>query len=263
MGADQVRVAVLCAEAGQGSTAWATGLGWSAAADRSVLLVDGDAAGGRLAARLRMKTDRSIATAYSVRGLGASDLELQAEPMERRPGLRVVPGFATPGPPSLRLVEALGEALPAVEADLVVVDLGAPLRYPGLALGEAAVTAQLIGRSFHQAFVVVRAEPDLLALTARLLRTAHLPRTRLVIHRPARWAGRDDARALIREHIGEYPIAGEWDWDRERHIAAAATGEPVWKAGMAEELGLFGSGRVVERQPSWWSARRLPRRKVS
>lgn len=247
-----LRLAVLAPEPGQGSTGWALALAWSMAAQRRVLFVDADAAGGRVGTRLWLQTDRSLAAAFDPDGMRSEDLEREAEPVDGRPNLRVVPGFAAPGPRSLRLLELLGPAIADVDAEVVIADLGCPLRYPGLVAGEAAVTAETIGRVFQQAFVVVRAEFDLLELTCDLLQTWRVPRTRLILCRPPRWDVRRDTLALLRENLPEYQVAAEWEWDRERFVAAAVARRPLSKPAMAEELGLFGDGRVVTGRSRRW-----------
>lgn len=259
-----LRIAVLVAEPGQGSTGWALALAWSAAAARRVVLVDADAAGGRIASRLWLDADRSLAAAHHIDAMTRDELESQAEAVPGRAGLRVVPGFRRPGPRSLRLLEILGPALTGVDADLVVTDLGCPLRYPGLTAGEAAATAEAIGRMFHQVFVVVRVDFDLLELTCDLLQSFPLPRTRLVLCRPPRWDARADVIGLLREQLPACQVAMEWEWDRDRLIAAAAAKQVPSKPGMAEALGLFGDGRVVTEQLSRWPAlsRLIRREKV-
>lgn len=226
------------------------------------MLIDGDGAGGTVAALLGIEDSRSLANAYSPHGVSTADLERQAITLPGQQRLRVVPGFRDPGRPGAHTAAMLVAAIEGLPEELVVVDCGTPLAYPDLVDREAA--ARALGEASHAVLIVVRTESDLLDQAVRLLRTVLVPRARLVLVRPAHRRGVDEARRLLQVALPAYPIATEWEWNPDRWAAARARCEPVYREGMAAELGLVGGGRVApaaarpHRWPLWRRSEELP-----
>ena len=247
-----VRVGVAGVRAGSGATGFAAALAWSSSEDRGTMLVDADGAGGTVAPLLGIEDSRSLANVYSPHGIGTVDLERQAITLHHRPRLRVVPGFRDPGRPGSHTAELLMSAIDALAEELLVVDCGTPLAYPDLVDRDAA--ARALGGAFHAVFIVLRTESDLLESAVRTLRTLQIPRVRLILVRPSHRRGMQEARHLLEEALPAYPVAAEWEWNPERCATARARGEPMRRVGMAEELGLFGPGRIVSRAGGrrWW-----------
>jgi len=247
-----LRVGVVGVRAGNGATGYAAALAWSSAQDRGTMLIDADGAGGTIAALLGIEDSRSLANVYSPHGIGTADLERQAVTLAARPRLRVVPGFRDPGRPGSHTAEMLVPALEGLPEELVVVDCGTPFAYPDLIDRDAA--ARALGTAFHAVFIVLRAESDLLDNAVRTLRSLVVPRARLVLVRPAHRRGLQEAADLLQVALRTYPVAAEWEWNPDRCVAARARGEPIHREAMAEELGLFGAGRIVSAaaRSRWW-----------
>jgi MinD-like ATPase involved in chromosome partitioning or flagellar assembly len=240
-----LRVGVASVRAGNGATGFAAGLAWSSARDRGTMLVDADGAGGTVASLLGIDDSRSLANVYSPRGIATTELERQAVALSARPRLRVVPGFRDPGRPGSHTAELLVAAIEGLPEEMVVVDCGTPFAYPDLVDREGA--ARSLGFALHAVFIVVRAESDLLDNAVRILRTLTIPRARLVLVRPAHRRGVSEAIDLLEAALPGYPLACEWEWNADRCVALRARGEPMQRDAMAEELGLFGAGRIASR----------------
>ena len=238
-----LRVGVIGTHGGCGATGYATALAYSTAGELGVMLLDGDGAGGTVAALLGIEDTRSLANVYSPHGIGTADLERQAITMPGRQRLRVVPGFRDPGRSGSHIAAKLVAAIEGLPEEVVVVDCGTPLAYPDLVDRDAA--AHALGEAFHAVLIVLRTESDLLDQAVRLLRTVHVPRARLVLVRPPHRHGVEEARRLLQAALPAYPIAMEWEWNPDRWAAARARGEPVLREGMAAQLGLLGGGRIV------------------
>jgi hypothetical protein len=75
-----------------------------------------------------------------------------------------------------------------------------------------------------------------------------------VLVRPAHRRGLQEAADLLQVALRTYPVAAEWEWNPDRCVAARARGEPIHREAMAEELGLFGAGRIVSAaaRSRWW-----------
>jgi hypothetical protein len=136
------------------------------------------------------------------------------------------------------------------------VDLGSPLAFPGCSQPQAQEAAAAIGETFHAVYIVVRAEADLLARTLRILGSLAVPRARLVVCRPPHRREMRRTLAILSDSLPEYGPVVEWDWDHQRVLIAAVADRPLFREGMAEELGLLGEGAVVPAHPS---PSRLPR----
>ncbi len=216
------------------------------------MLIDADGAGGTIASLLGIEDSRSLANVYSPHGIGVADLERQAVTLSARPRLRVVPGFRDPGRPGSHTAEVLMTALEGLPEELVVVDCGTPFAYPDLIDRDAA--ARALGAAFHAVFIVLRAESDLLDNAVRTLRSLVVPRARLVLVRPQHRRGLQETIDLLEVALPTYPVAAEWEWNPDRCVAARARGEPINRGAMAEELGLFGAGKIVSppTRPRWW-----------
>ncbi len=245
-----LRIGVTGVRAGQGATGYALALAWSSARDRATVLLDVDGAGGTLGDMLGVDDRRCLQNVYSPHGV--QDLERQAITVGGHERLRVVLGFRGPGPSGADVAALLLPALSELPDDLAVIDLGTPFAYPELVQRERAV--QAVATACHAVLVVVRIEDDLLAHAIRTLSVARIPRARLILVRPPHRRGVDEAVALLRERLPEYPVAGEWEWNAERWVQARARREPVTRDGMAEELGLYGEGVIT--------GARAPRRRL-
>jgi MinD-like ATPase involved in chromosome partitioning or flagellar assembly len=237
-----LRIAVITTSPGQGSTTYATGLAWSAAADRSVRLIDADPAVGTVRTLLDLDGRASIENVLGSAAVQAAALEAQSIRIEKRPQLSVVPGFRRWEFRHGQVIGRLAPALSQLPDDVVIVDIGCPFDPPES--GAQPATAML-GAHFDAVLVVLRAQADLLERAIRLLDGAPLSRARLVVCRPPQRREMDRTLALLREHLPAFPDPLEWDWDHSRVLKYEVRGEPVHSAGMLEETGLLGEGQPV------------------
>lgn len=247
-----LRVAVLSIKAGQGTSTWAAALAWEASEGQRVLAIDADGSGGRLARQFGVETSRSLRDAYGADAIPQPSLRAQLVDVPGRPNLQVIPGWGRPCPIQPEtMIRLLDPGLRGLDADLAVVDLGAPLRYPGFTSMALEATARQIAQTFQQIFVVVRTEDEALDVTVRTLRSVAMPRTRLVVARSRYGAEMGVVREIL-GHLPDHPIAHEWEWNQKRAEEARALGRPLQVRGLPERLGLRGAGTVVEekRPPS-------------
>ena len=243
-----LRIAVLSIKAQQGTSTWAAALAWEAATTQQVIAIDADGAGGRLARHFGVTASRSLRDAYGAEAIPLPSLRAQAVDVPGRPTLRVIPGFGRPCPAQPdALVRLLDPGLRTLDSDVVIVDLGTPLRYWGLTSAGMEATAKQIAQTFQQTFVVVRAEEEALDVTVRTLRSLTMPRTRLIVGR-SRGASEMGVVREILGHLPDHPIAHEWEWSTKSFDEAGALGRPLLIRGLPERLGLRGAGTVVDEQ---------------
>ena len=254
-----LRVAVITTGAGQGSTTFAAGLGWSAAEGaRTVCLLDADPAVGTMRTLFDLDGRASLENALGSTGISTAALEGQALRIGARPGLRVVPGFRRWELRSSQVIARLGPALALLPDDVVIADIGCPFE-PGDGGGPPAVVQ--LAAHFDAILVVIRAQADLLERAIRLLDGIPLTRTRLVIARPPQRREMPAVLTLLREQLPALAAPLEWDWDHNRVLRQGVTGVPMHRPRMLEETGLTGAGESVPvaRRPGLL-ARLLPRR---
>jgi len=243
-----LRIAVLSIKAQQGTSTWAAALAWAAADKQRVVAIDADGSGGDLVRRFGVTATRSLRDAYGADAIPLSSLRAQAVDVPGRTNLQVIPGLGRPSPvrPEV-MVRMLDPGLRGLEADLAVVDLGAPLRYPALTASVMEAAARQIAQSFQQVFVVVRAEDGALDATVRTLRSLAMPRTRIVVGRSRYGAEMGVVREIL-GHLPDHPIAHEWEWNQKQVEVARALERPLVIRGLPERLGLRGAGTVIEEQ---------------
>lgn len=237
-----LRIAVITTSPGQGSTGYALGLAWSAAADRSVCLIDADPAVGTIRTLLDLDAKASIENVLGSASVQPSALEAQSVAVEGRPQLRVVPGFRRWEFRSAQVVGRVAPALAQLSQDVVVADLGCPFD-PAEGGGQSAVA--LLAGNFDLILVVVRSQADLLERALRLLGGVPQSRMRLVIARPPQRREMKATLALIAEHLPGLGTPLEWDWDHARVLKQNVSGTPIHRPGMLEESGLVGGGEAV------------------
>jgi MinD-like ATPase involved in chromosome partitioning or flagellar assembly len=256
-----LRIAVMTTSPGQGSTTYAVALAWSAAADRTVRLIDADPAVGTVRTLLDIDGRTSIENVLGSAGVPASALEAQSVAVGGRPQLRVVPGFRRWEFRSAQVVGRVAPALVKLPDDVVIVDIGCPFDPPE---GGGTSALSMLAANFDAILIVVRAQADLLERAIRLLDGAPLTRARLVIARPPQRREMSATLDLLREHLPALAGPLEWDWDPARVVSQGVTGVPIHRAGMLEETGLVGDGRAVPLNGrggalSWFRPRRSER----
>lgn len=238
-----LRIAVMTTSPGQGSTTYAVGLAWSAAADRTVRLVDADPAVGTVRTLLDIQGPTSIENVVGSAAVPASALEAQSMVIANRPKLRVVPGFRRWEFRSAQVIGRVAPALSHLPDDVVIADLGCPFDPPD---GGTPSALSMLGAHFDATLVVIRAQADLLERALRLLDGVPLSRARLVIARPPHRREMGATLDLLREHLPALAVPLEWDWDPARVARQGVSGVPLHRAGMLEETGLVGEGRAIE-----------------
>lgn len=234
-----ILVGVCTTRAGQTSTYWAVAVAWALAERRAVTLLDCDMEGGTIADLLYLRTEgRSIGNCIGERAARADELAGQALTLAGRPRLRVIPGLrGSYGFEISDLLRRIGPALPALDCDVVIADLGHPLAHPGLRSPRAS--AEAICSTFHRVFVVIRDEPALLARSIAVLQAARPPHGEIVFCRQrSRQLHRQVAETLDRE-LPELPIRDAvWQWDERAAVRMGDSGVPISLDGCIEELGL-------------------------
>lgn len=252
-----LRIAVITTSPGQGSTGYALGLAWSAAADRGVRLIDADPAVGTIRTLLNLDATASIENVLGSATVQPSALEAQSVVIEGRPHLRVVPGFRRWEFRSAQVVGRVAPALAQLPVDVVIADLGCPF---DPAEGGARSAVALLAGNFDLILVVVRSQADLLERALRLLDGVPQSRMRLVIARPPQRREMTATLALLAEHLPGLATPLEWDWDHARVLKQEVSGTPIHRPGMLEATGLVGGGGPVAVVPSRRSLGRVLRR---
>ncbi|MHB8507146.1 MAG: MinD/ParA family ATP-binding protein [Candidatus Dormibacteria bacterium] len=264
-----VTVAVLTPRAGQGSTSWALALAWEASESATVLLVDADPQGGTVADLLGLDlgpgaNQVGMARLFGPTEVGARLLEANAVAVPGRSRLRVVPGLSGFCGPSVgsflpRFRERPSDgsyyadgqsrrlpiSLASVAADLVIVDLGAPLAHPELQAPQRV--AESITSTFQRVFIVMRDSPALVAHNLQVLQAARLARGEVILGcRSGRGGDDRDLRRTMRsalaQSVPDVVLGAEWPWRPELAQRAEERGEGMPALGLARSLGLLVPG---------------------
>ena len=242
-----LRIAVMTTSPGQGSTTYALGLAWSAAADRTVRLIDADPAVGTVRTLLNLDAKASVENVLGSAGVQASALEAQTVEIDGRPQLRVVPGFRRWEFRSGQVIGRLAPVLAQLPDDVVIVDVGCPFDPPE---GGTQSSVAMLAGHFDLILVVLRSQADLLERALRLLDGVPQERMRLVVARPPHRREMNATLDLLHAHLPALGEPLEWDWDHSRVVKQGVSGIPVHRSGMLEETGLVGSGNPVATQRS-------------
>lgn len=232
-------VSVLTTKDGQGSTGFALGVAWTAAQQRRVLLIDADMSGtGTLADAIALDFDgRGIGNLFGTVAISASMLEQQAVQVKSRPRLRVVAGLqGFCGPGVAELLPRLAPALRSVADELVLLDLGAALAYPGQESPRR--TAEVIASVSQRVFVVIHDSPARLLKSIQVLKAAQLPQAELVVHESRRGALRAHVRKALAEHLPGVRVTTTQPWDERRAARAEDRAQPATISGLLEVLRL-------------------------
>jgi MinD-like ATPase involved in chromosome partitioning or flagellar assembly len=229
-------VSILTTKDGQGSTGFALGVAWTAAQQRRVLLIDADMSGtGTLADAIALDFDgRGIGNLFGTVAISASMLEVQ---VKSRPRLRVVAGLqGFCGPGVAELLPRLAPALRSVADELVLLDLGAALAYPGHESPRR--TAEVIASVSQRVFVVIHDSPARLLKSIQVLKAAQLPQAELVVHESRRGALRAHVRKALAEHLPGVRLTTTQPWDERRAARAEDMAQPATISGLLEVLRL-------------------------
>jgi MinD-like ATPase involved in chromosome partitioning or flagellar assembly len=230
---------VLTTKDGQGSTGFALSIAWTAAAERGVLLIDADMSGtGTVADAVALDfSGHGIGNLFGTLAITASMLEEQAVQVKGRPRLRIVAGLqGFPGPDVAELLPRLGPALQSVTAELVVLDLGAPLAHPGQESPRR--TAEAIAGVSQRVFVVIHDSPARLVKSIQVLKAAQLPQAELVINESRRGALRAQVRRALAEHLPGLPVSATRQWDERKAAQAEDKAQPPSVNGLLDVLKL-------------------------
>lgn len=216
---------------GVGATVRLVSLGWELAKTRQVMIVDLDAAGGTVVDFLQLETaNRTVANLYSSSEISAGALEEQAVRAPGRERLRVVPAVrAGCGVPPHVLLPKLAQGLHELPDDLVLVDLGVPLAYPGLANIPGA--GQVLSATLNNLVVFMWDDHLTLALQIQMLRLARLSSAQVVINSQHRKLAAE-ARHVLEREARDLVVKLEWPWSRD------LWSQPLAAAAQAEVLGL-------------------------
>ncbi|MGO8685863.1 MAG: MinD/ParA family protein [Candidatus Dormibacteria bacterium] len=231
-------IGVCTTRAGQTSTYWATSLAWSLAGERSVALVDCDMEGGTIADLLYLDiADRSLGNCFGDRSSRAGELDDQAIPVPQRANLRVIPGLRSGfGYEISDCLRRIGPALGALDAEVVIADLGHPFAHPGLRSPRTG--AEAVCALFPRIFTVVRDDPALLARSISVLRAARLAHGEIVICRRRSGAHLRAIAETVTRELPELPIRDVWRWDEAAAARMGDSGVPMPMDGVARELRL-------------------------
>jgi MinD-like ATPase involved in chromosome partitioning or flagellar assembly len=232
-------VSILTTKDGQGSTSFALSLAWAAAEQRRVLLIDADMAGtGTLADVIALDFGGlGIGSLFGTLAITAGMVEQQAVAVPVRPRLRVVaglPGFSGPGVADL--LPRLAPALRSVPDELVVLDLGAALAYPGHESPRR--TAEAIAQASQRVFIVMQDSPARLVKSIQVLTAAQLPQAELVVYETRRGALREQVRRALAEHLPGVRIGVVLPWDERRAMRAEDAATPLAVPGLLQALRL-------------------------
>jgi MinD-like ATPase involved in chromosome partitioning or flagellar assembly len=229
-------IGVCTTRAGQTSTYWATSLAWSLAEKRTVTLVDCDMEGGTIADLLYLDVaDRSLGNCFGDRSSRPGELDDQAVLVPQRPNLRVIPGLRSGfGYEISECLRRIGPAVAALDADVVIADLGHPFAHPGLRSPRTG--AETVSAIFHRVFLVIRDEPSLVARSISVLRAARLSHGEIVICRQRSRAHHRAIAETIARELPELPIRDVWRWDEGAAARMGDSGVPMPVDGLAQEL---------------------------
>lgn len=220
------------------SSTWATCLAWSFSANYSVVLVDLDMAGGSISDILQLNTNGKNIGRLSINGVNKitiSDLEKQLVTVPNRSNLRVLPGLMQEfGPKTSLALLQLVESLRAVNADLIIVDLGSPFSYPGLRVEDRSRPEEqegnLIWSSLDQIFVVIKDDPLLIDVNCQILERTNLPSGKLVVCQNSH---RKESKDLINK-LQSSPKTTKlttninyWNWDTKKNEKMYLSGTPL------------------------------------
>lgn len=228
-------VAGVSTRAGQGLSTFLLNAAWDLAADRDVLLVDLDESGGTVAESLHLS--RAVVAAHSVEALytgevvTADRLAANSVGVRGRPRLRVVPGRAATscGPGLDAILPRLTTALRTADADVVLLDLGPCLAYPGLVNPDAVVSA--IRRVAGRVVCVLAADPLPFQHAMQVMRRLGdrlLPDV-VVWRWERRWS--EELVASWQGTLPGIPIRSVVDWDGRAYAASLLSGRPVADVG--------------------------------
>lgn len=229
---------------GVGATVRTVSLAWELAKSREVMLVDLDGAGGTVTEFLQMHDEdygqRSISNCLGLPQIPADALQEQAVRADGRERLRVVPGVRTGcGPTMNEILPQIYKGLTELPDELVLLDLGTPLAYPGQR------SIQSVGTILNQAFPGVADkicylwdDPFTLAAQIAQLRLANLNGAQVVI--TSRYKKLTaEARRVLEMETPDQVVKLAWPWSHD------VARQPFGAAAQAKVLGLD-DGRAPE-----------------
>ncbi len=224
-------IGFLATRQGVGATVRLASLGWELAKSRQVMIVDLDAAGGTVAEFLRLEpSNRTIGNLYTSTEIRATALEEQAIRVSGRERLRVVPSVrAACGLPPHLLLPRMAQGLHELPDDIVLVDLGVPLAYPGLANIPGA--GQVLSATLRNLVVFLWDDHVTLPLQLQMLRLARLSAGQVVINSQHRKLAAE-ARRFLERDATDLVVKLEWPWGRD------PWSQPLGAAAQAKVLGL-------------------------
>ncbi|MHB1525044.1 MAG: hypothetical protein ACYCZN_01975 [Candidatus Dormibacteria bacterium] len=238
------------ARQGIGTTVRVVSLAWELARSRQVALIDMDASGGTVTDFLRIDPEgRSIGNLSRDPEVTLGALEEQAIRVDGRAQLRVVPGVRGGcGTPAHVFLPRVAKALHEMPDALVLLDLGSPLAYPGLA--NISGVGQVLSTYLPRLVLFVSDDHLTLALQLASVRTARLASAQVVINTQHKTLKGEAKRVLDRE-APDLVVRMEWAWSRELWT------QPLHAGPQAAALGLAADGRASAQGMRWlpWARR--------
>ena len=230
---------------GAGATVRTVSLAWELAKTREVMLIDLDGSGGTVTEFLQMRDEdhgqRSISNCLGLPQIPVDALQEQAVRVLGRERLRVVPGVRTGcGPTMNEILPQIYKGLTELPDELVLVDLGTPLAYPGQR------SIQSVGTILNQAFPGMEDkicylwdDPFTLSSQIAQLRLANLNAAQVVI--TSRYKKlTSEARRVLEMETPDQVVKLAWPWAHD------VSRQPFGAAAQAKVLGLS-EGTTPER----------------
>jgi|ERR1035437_762746 MinD-like ATPase involved in chromosome partitioning or flagellar assembly len=250
-------VCVLTPRAGQGSTTFATALAWEAAESLRVVLIDADPQGGLICDYLVLKPEGQIGITQlsGPRHISADSIMENSIRVEKRPNLRVVPGIGHGycGSGVAVFLKKFDEnqadnfyvetqrrrpsiSMNRLDADLVIVDLGAPLAHPDLQNPQKV--AEVITSVFHRVIVVMRDTPGMLVHNLRVLQASNLAKGDVVLvhEKGGDKEMRKAVQDALRHNVPNLSLSVEWAWKPDSALKAMHEGRGMPASGLAKSL---------------------------
>jgi hypothetical protein len=263
-------IALLSPRGGQWCTTIALSIAWELAARHGTYFIDADMSGNSNAAEmlhLQRDPEHHLGNLRLRDALAAGDLARQAVRHPKRPNLLVVPGLdprhgSISGPSLADVLPGLAPAVSELDAEAVVVDLGACLVYPRQE--SPYQVGQRLNATSWDVLVTIHDAPSVVGNAAAVLKETRLARGRIILGATRGGSKQviDWASRILSEET-QLQVVGTVDWAPKRAFYSADVGDPLPAQQLVARLKLeerISAGRdrpPAERrtQRSWWPFR--------
>jgi hypothetical protein len=257
-------IALLSPRGGQWCTTVALSIAWELAARHATYFIDADMSGNSNAAdllHLRRDPEHHLGNLRLREALSAGELARQAVRHPKRPNLLVVPGLdprhgSISGPSLADVLPGLAPAVSELDADAVVVDLGACLVYPRQE--SPYLVGQRLNSTSWDVLVTVHDAASVVANAAAVLKETRLARGRVILGATRGGSKQviDWASSILSEET-QLQVVGTVDWAPKRAFYSADVGDPMPAQQLVSKLKLEERIRADRGHPP---AERKPRR---